>query len=122
MADYTYQELIRMQNDAVRRAQEMERRAQHTAGLSEEKTTQKESVPPHEPKHIPMPEGYLRRPGEGGEKDSGNHNSTDFEKIKKGFSDLAMDSDSALRLSLIMLLTQEGADEMLVMALIYMLT
>ena len=44
------------------------------------------------------------------------------EKAENPFGDLNMDEDKALLLSLILLLSQEGADEMLIMALIYMLT
>jgi hypothetical protein len=38
------------------------------------------------------------------------------------FGDLNIDEDKALLLALILLLSEEGADELLVMALIYMLT
>ena len=44
------------------------------------------------------------------------------DKIKNIFGDLNIDSDKALLLSLILLLSEEKADELLIMALIYMLT
>ena len=60
MADYSYQDLMKMQNDAIRRAEEMQKRARQSAGLESEK---KESQPPvqpkEEPRRIPMPNDYL---------------------------------------------------------------
>ena len=44
------------------------------------------------------------------------------DKMKSVFGDLNIDSDKALLLSLILLLSEEKADELLIMALIYMLT
>ena len=41
MADYTYQELMRMQNDAIKRVEDMQRRARKTAGFSEENENEK---------------------------------------------------------------------------------
>lgn len=126
MADYTYQELMRMQNDAIRRAEDMQARARKTAGIGEEKQ-EKTFVPSQEPKRIKMPEGYL---GNGHKEDNiqdrkqdtvNNHNES-FEKMKNSLADIAIDSDKALLLSLIMLLSEEKADELLIMALIYMLT
>ena len=37
MADYTYSEIMRMQNDAIKRVEDMQRRARETAGFSEER-------------------------------------------------------------------------------------
>lgn len=122
MADYTYQELMKMQNDAIRRAADMQQRAQKTAGLDKPKA-EKEKTPVNQPKHIPMPGGYLET-GEKEKKAPPKHPAEDSfsEKIKNGFGDVDIDSDKALLLSLIMLLSQEHADELLIMALIYMLT
>ena len=58
MAEYSYNEIMKMQNDAIRRAEEMQRRARQNAGLEREKqqnpTTKKE-----EPRRVPMPNDYL---------------------------------------------------------------
>ena len=58
MADYSYQDLMKMQNDAIRRAEDMQRRARQSAGLEREEqqnpTTKKE-----EPRRVPMPKDYL---------------------------------------------------------------
>ena len=56
-----------------------------------------------------------------------NNNRPNFQnsfedKIKSVFGDVNIDSDKALLLSLILLLSEEKADELLIMALIYMLT
>lgn len=151
MADYSYQDLMKMQNDAIRRAEEMQKRARQSAGLEREEqqnpTTKKE-----EPRRVPMPNDYLenlkkygstssnkndseQRGKEENRKENGREYKTEqqhnnrpnfqnsFEdKIKSVFGDLNIDSDKALLLSLILLLSEEKADELLIMALIYMLT
>ena len=124
MADYTYQELMRMQNDAIRRAEDMQARARKTAGFDDEnKEHQKNTISaPQEPKRIPMPEGYLGKESKKEIPQNQDYQQTDFtEKLKTGFGDINIDSDKALLLSLIMLLSEEKADELLIMALIYML-
>jgi hypothetical protein len=69
-----------------------------------------------------MPEGYLGKENKKEAPQNQHHQQTDFtEKLKMGFGDINIDSDKALLLSLIMLLSEEKADELLIMALIYML-
>lgn len=151
MADYSYQDLMKMQNDAIRRAEDMQRRARQSAGLERERgenqpnTTAKKE----EPRRVPMPNDYLENlknygsnssknesePREEEEKkkeqkqeqEHKNNNQPKFQnsfedKMKSIFGDLNIDSDKALLLSLILLLSEEKADELLIMALIYMLT
>ena len=125
MADYTYQDIMQMQNDAIRRAEEMQKRARTTAGLE---ANQSKNEPPQEPKRIPMPSGYLQQnESHQPQKDAhipqqeGNVKAPFVERLKNGLGDVNIDSDKALLLSLIMLLSQEGADELLIMALIYIL-
>ena len=144
MADYSYKDLMKMQNDAIRRAEDMQRRARQSAGLEKDEPEQREktAVKKEEPRRIPMPNGYLdnlkyygtdshkeENRGENREnkprKDNSGHNNgqQSFEdNLKNLFGNLNMDSDKALLLSLILLLSQEKADEILIMALIYMLT
>ena len=140
-----------MQNDAIRRAEDMQRRARQSAGLERERgenqpnTTAKKE----EPRRVPMPNDYLENlknygsnssknesePREEEEKkkeqkqeqEHKNNNQPKFQnsfedKMKSIFGDLNIDSDKALLLSLILLLSEEKADELLIMALIYMLT
>lgn len=153
MADYSYQELMKMQNDAIRRAEEMQRRARQNAGLEREKQGNQQNITAkkEEPRRVPMPNDYLdnlknygstssnkndneQRKKEENKKESGKeykkeqsnnlpnfHNNFE-DKIKSLFGDLNIDSDKALLLSLILLLSEEKADELLIMALIYMLT
>ena len=149
MAEYSYQDLMKMQNDAIRRAEDMQRRARQSAGLEGERgenqpnTTAKKE----EPRRVPMPNDYLdnlknygsnsskneSEPREEGENKSQqkqerkSNNQPKFQnsfedKMKSVFGDLNIDSDKALLLSLILLLSEEKADELLIMALIYMLT
>ena len=149
MADYSYQDLMKMQNDAIRRAEDMQRRARQSAGL--EKGKQEENpqttAKKEEPRRIPMPNDYLEnlkhygsnsfktesepRGKEENKREQKCQNQSNnqpkfqnsFEdKMKSVFGDLNIDSDKALLLSLILLLSEEKADELLIMALIYMLT
>ena len=149
MADYSYQDLMKMQNDAIRRAEDMQRRARQSAGLEREKgeNQQNTTAKKEEPRRVPMPNDYLENlknygsnssknesePIEEGENKSQqkqerkSNNQPKFQnsfedKMKSVFGDLNIDSDKALLLSLILLLSEEKADELLIMALIYMLT
>ena len=149
MADYSYQDLMKMQNDAIRRAEDMQRRARQSAGLERGKgeNQQNQTAKKEEPRRVPMPNDYLENlknyssnfsknesePREEGENKSQqkqerkSNNQPNFQnsfedKMKSVFGDLNIDSDKALLLSLILLLSEEKADELLIMALIYMLT
>ena len=149
MADYSYQDLMKMQNDAIRRAEDMQRRARQSAGLErgKEENQQNQAAKKEEPRRVPMPNDYLENlknygsnsskkesePREEEENKSQqkqerkSNNQPKFQnsfedKMKSVFGDLNIDSDKALLLSLILLLSEEKADELLIMALIYMLT
>ncbi len=153
MADYSYQDLMKMQNDAIRRAEDMQRRARQSAGLDRgwQENQQNTTAKKEEPRRVPMPNDYLdnlKNYGSNSSKNESdpiqkeenkkdnrkeykneqrNNNQPKFQnsfedKIKSVFGDLNIDSDKALLLSLILLLSEEKADELLIMALIYMLT
>ena len=149
MAEYSYQDLMKMQNDAIRRAEDMQRRARQSAGLErgKEENQQNQAAKKEEPRRVPMPNDYLENlknygsnsskkesePREEEENKSQqkqerkSNNQPKFQnsfedKMKSVFGDLNIDSDKALLLSLILLLSEEKADELLIMALIYMLT
>lgn len=117
MSDYTYHELMQMQNDAIKRVEEMQKKARVTAGL-DEKTVSPKSDERDKPRHIPMPEGFLKQP-----QNAPQHEELPVKPLtlRLGNSDIEIDSDKALLLSLILLLAEEQADEMLLAALVYML-
>ncbi len=117
MADYTYHELMQMQDDAIKRVEDMQKRARTTAGLEETQTKSPPKESADRPRHIPMPGGFLNNSGKKTEKDD---NSPPF-RLGLGNGDVEIDSDKALLLSLILLLSEEGADELLLAALVYML-
>ncbi len=150
MAEYSYNEIMKMQNDAIKRVNEMQKKAQvimNKEKLSEnassepvkkEKNSQVDSV-----KRIKMPNDYLNDLREYASTSSYYENEenervyekkpavsavmpikTDSveDKLKNLLGDFSLDSDKALILSLIMLLTEEKADEMLILALLYLLT
>ena len=136
MADYTYSEIMKMQNDAIKRVEDMQKKARKTAGLEKEKEEKTQNnVPAQKPERVPMPNDYLEKLRDYATNSS--HTEKEESKEKKhsekhrslqnggngGFlSDFNMDEDKALLLSLIMLLSEEKGDELLIMALIYMLT
>lgn len=146
MADYTYSEIMKMQNDAIKRVEDMQKRARKTAGLEKEKSEEDENrhdyrhtVTTDEPRRVPMPKDYLENlknfaansshnESEGKKKESKTENASQKKKPKETFNsenpfgELNIDEDKALILALILLLSEEGADELLIMALIYMLT
>lgn len=112
MADYSYQDLMKMQNDAIRRAEEMQRRARQSVGIERKQGAVKEEF-----------SEKSRENTEETRHSSEHKNGTKLcdDKMKSVFGDLNIDSDKALLLSLILLLSEEKADELLIMALIYMI-
>ena len=138
MAEYTYNEMMKMQNDAIRRVEEMQKRARKTVGLDE--NTKKESEHTaesvrDEPRRVSMPKDYLENLKQYAANSSHSDEETEVQKDEQKnippkkvfvnetpFGDLNIDEVKALLLALILLLSEEGADELLVMALIYMLT
>lgn len=146
MADYTYSEIMKMQNDAIKRVEDMQKKARKTAGLEKEKEENEKplkNIPSQEPRRVPMPNDYLEKlknyasnssytgdeehtEEKTEEEKPKNHDKRKqnvfFEKTENTFGDLNIDEDKALLLALIMLLSEEKGDELLIMALIYMLT
>ena len=126
MAGYTYQELMQMQNDAIKRVEEMQKKARTTAGLDNSSQETKKSPEMgdkrDEPRHVPMPEGYLKKQEQPQRDNPPKHTQpkTSF-NLKLGNGDIEIDSDKALLLSLILLLAEEQADELMLTALVYML-
>lgn len=141
MADYTYAEIMKMQNDAIKRVEDMQKKARKTVGLENEATEKPQSnIPVQKPERVPMPNDYLEKLKDyatnSSHKEEEKEQNTNTQKhhtpeknfVKQGasnngvFGDFNMDEDKALLLSLIMLLSEEKGDELLIMALIYMLT
>lgn len=146
MADYTYSEIMKMQNDAIKRVEDMQKKARKTAGLEKEKEENEKplkNIPSQEPRRVPMPNDYLEKlknyasnssytgdeehtEEKTEEEKPKNHDKRKqnvfSEKTENTFGDLNIDEDKALLLALIMLLSEEKGDELLIMALIYMLT
>ncbi len=148
MAGYNYAELIRMQNDALRRVGEMNENAQNIARQANAELEMNAVKPtpfmrpkPDQPQHVPMPDDYIRDLREyakraslspyGSEKTPASLTQTLNtlassagelpQNIKKALSNLNIDNDRALLLSLILLLAEENADEFLIIALLYMM-
>ncbi len=148
MAEYSYNEIMKMQNDALRRVNEMQQKARNVVEGINASSTHKEEKQrtAASPERIKMPNDYLEElksfastssyfekaadsnftPAAAEAKQEENFKkvsppNTHNDPLKGIFGDLLMDSDKALLLSLILLLTEEKADEMLVLALLYIL-
>ena len=124
MSDYSYSELMKMQNDAIRRVEEMQKRARQSAGLSQPDKASPVEIKKEEPRRVPMPDDYLdglkaMAKGNPPERTENKRASSETDGF---FKDFSFDSDTALILSLVLLLAQEKGDETLIMALLYMLT
>ena len=148
MAEYSYNDIMKMQNDAIKRVSEMQNRAKTVVEeINEEKPQQKETIKPQNAaniKRVKMPNDYLDELKnfastssyfEESERNTVSPQEYKKEKnetipppkqqndfLKNILNDLSMDSDKALILSLVMLLTEEKADEMLILALLYILS
>lgn len=151
MAEYSYNEIMKMQNDAIKRVNEMQKKAKSVIDeINEDKTRYQE--PPQKQNtrqsanRVKMPNDYLdelknfastssyfeeseprQQPHEHSEnsertKNTTNQQNSQKDNVKNILSDLNLDSDKALILSLILLLTEEKADEMLILALLYILS
>ncbi|NMP37350.1 MAG: hypothetical protein GX051_04395 [Clostridiales bacterium] len=118
-SDYSYNELMAMQEQALERVREMQRRADIAArdaqeNLSADKRSEPPPISPPLPvpkiektaKRKPYPVDYLHEP---------------HPEKENAPSVSGADADKALILALILFLSQEGADKMLIAALMYIM-
>lgn len=115
MRDYTYQDMLRMQEDAANRVREMKKRA--ALAMDEEPKTLAKQVPiPDEVRHISYPveidSPVIEKSEEDEEKNEMQHGIIDF---------ITQDKDVLLVLSLIALLSAENNDYITSCALMYLL-
>ena len=147
MAEYSYNDIMKMQNDAIKRVNEMQKRAKTVVEeINEEKTQAREIQTPQNSqnvKRVKMPDDYLDElknfastssyfeetereaiPREDVKDKKENHSPQKHQNdvLSNILNDFNMDSDKALILSLVLLLSEEKADEMLVLALLYILS
>ena len=114
MRDYTYQDMLRMQEEAAVRVREMKKRA--TLVMDDEaEQTQKKNPLPDEVRHISYPvEIEKQQPEEVIVHGSDSEQYGLFDLLKK-------DKDALLILSLIAVLASETQDYMMSCALMYLL-
>lgn len=118
MTEYSYSDLVKMQDQAIRRVREMQERARMTvrenpipdieAHTPSEELSAKQSPTRTENERNRKPSERPPKPPE----------KPHCEKPKPPHS---IDADRAILLPLIMLLNEEGADKMLLLALLYIL-
>ena len=115
MADYTYQDMLRMQEEAAERVREMKKRA--TLVMDDEKPVRQTKPLPDEVRHIsyPVDLSELRR--------ESDREVTEIPKQKKtGFLDsLAGDKESLMILAIIFILSREKEDHITTFLLMYLL-
>ncbi len=117
MRDYTYQDMLRMQEEAACRVREMKKRA--TLAMDDESGTA--------PKKVPLPDEvkYISYPVEIENTDNEETEHEEIPEIKEhsaGILDfLTRDKDALLILSLIAVLTTESNDYFTTYALLYLL-
>lgn len=111
MTEYSYSDLVKMQDQAIRRVREMQERARMT--VRENPIPDIENPPPSE--KAPERKEPARTPSEIKPKPP--------EKPQREAKrpSHAADGDKAILLPLIMLLNEEGADKLLLIALLYIL-
>lgn len=139
MQSYSPQELERMQKQAIDRVHEMQRQAkmgspenrQNTSGTKQQHYTQsvdnsarKTPVQPNAP---PPAESAAHETNAAHKKQKEQEppkppTITRVHKTSQALPFLSMDSDTALILPLILLLQRDGADEMLILALLYIMS
>lgn len=133
MSDYTYAEIMKMQNEAVRRVEEMQKRAQAAVGNEKSEENKEKAPKKTEPKRVPMPPGWLDSLKEYADKEKSGNTAREplkiggafdgfSQKLGRAIGSLNIDSDAALILSLVLLLSEEGCDEALLLSLLYILT
>lgn len=121
--DYSYSEMLQMQEQAMKRVQDMQKKARQTAFEAQEeleptsvKEIPKKAVPDffeqpkREPSHISMPVHF--------KENEPVRQEENIKLVKTGeessfLSDIFEDPDKAIILALLLLLRSEGADEIL---------
>ncbi len=131
MNDYTYQDMMRMQSEAKQRVLEMQKRSRSAAesfnGAQKNKAQPKEEQLeelPRVPKKISYPAGlHASQPNHAMQKKTHTGQGIDIRNsLKSLFGNLSGDDyEKMFILSLCLLLTKDGADESLIMALMYLL-
>mgnify|MGYP004633280907 CR=1 FL=1 len=126
MRDYTYQEMVKMQEEAVRRVREMKKRsafaaedAQSTLNPDRYEEDRRIFTDSNGVKRISFPVEYDKRHGDF----PSDENRQEMETpVCKGLADYIRDDpDALLIMSVIVLLSEEKADPALLSALAYML-
>ncbi len=116
MRDYTYQDMLRMQEEAAVRVREMKKRA--TLAMDDEnEQPQKKNALPDEVRHISYPV-EIEKPEKKQEKDEVQEETDEHPGI---FELLSKDKDALLILSLIAVLSSETQDYLMSCALMYLL-
>lgn len=133
MTEYSYSDLVKMQDQAIRRVREMQERARLTVRehpipeLQNENATaqnekEKEASKIETPKTVQQTEDTKLSEKLEKRKDLACTKETARSDKKEDACRKALDKDKAILLPLLMLLSREGADNALIIALLYILS
>lgn len=124
MAEYNVSDVAAMQQDAIRRVQEMQRRAQEKVSYVNQSTYQNQPSQPPKDTNFPSKEKIndSKKASCGYTKDTGEI-SGQIRSFLPPFLQNILDSDSdkILLILLIIFLQNEGADMILILALFYLM-
>lgn len=112
-AEYSYNELVQMQEQAIRRVHEMQQRARQTARESGDIVQESEPVIQQEQPAPAVQQEHraIARPPR-----------SPLSGLSALIDKIPYDDDTAVLLPLILLLLHEGSDEKLILALIYIMS
>lgn len=113
--DYTYSELMEMQDKAIERVRQMQERARLAVQSDPEADGEEKSQPEEAPLKEEEPENIPKAEIVDNNNNFQNHGSFPF-----GLN-LNLDKDKATILPLLLLLMNEGADRLLLLALVYIM-
>ena len=130
MSDYTYQDMMRMQSDARRRVFEMQKRSKDAVESfnSEKKhAVQKTEAVSDEPPRAPRAISFPAELPSSGKRNTASHSRIHISDIRgvlgSVFGRLTDDDyEKMFILSLCLLLTKDGADDSLILSLMYLLS
>ncbi|MBR5233875.1 MAG: hypothetical protein IKW03_06665 [Clostridia bacterium] len=114
MADYTYNDMLRMQEEAARRVREMKKRAAIVA--EEDESPVRKSIPlPDDVKYYSMPVNIEKDETDDAEK------TVVVSKKQSFMGKFASDKDALIIVAILSVLSQEKTDWLIILALVYIL-
>ncbi len=113
MADYTYNDMLRMQKEAAERVRQMKKRA---TIITEDETESKRNVPlPDDVRHYSMPVEFEKKESEA------VSSPVQTTRKRSSIGKITDDRDALIILAVLSVLSKEKTDYLIILALIYIL-